>query len=63
MNGGEDYELLFTIRQTDFEKIKDIEDISIIGYISDKSEGQRLITNDNQSVDIEAHGWDHLKTK
>jgi thiamine-monophosphate kinase len=61
MNGGEDYELLFTVNQSEFEKIKNLEDISIIGYITDKSEGQRLITNDNQSIDIEAQGWDSLK--
>ncbi len=61
MNGGEDYELLFTIDQKDYEKIKEIEDISIIGYITDKSEGNRLVTVDNQLFDIEAQGWDALK--
>jgi len=61
MNGGEDYELLFTIDQNDYEKIKAIDEVSIVGYITDKAEGQRLITNDNQSFDIEAQGWDALK--
>lgn len=61
MNGGEDYELLFTINQSDYEKIKLVNDITVIGYITNKAEGQRLITNDNQSVDIEAQGWDSLK--
>ncbi len=61
MNGGEDYELLFTIDQNDYEKIKAIDEVSIVGYITDKTEGQRLITNDNQSFDIEAQGWDALK--
>lgn len=61
MNGGEDYELLFTINQKDYEKIKNLDDISIVGYITDKAEGQRLVTNDNQSFDIEAQGWDALK--
>ena len=61
MNGGEDYELLFTIDQKDYEKLKTIDDVSIVGYITDKAEGQRLITNDNQSFDIEAQGWDALK--
>ena len=61
MNGGEDYELLFTIDQKDYEKIKEIEDISIIGYITDKSEGNRLVTVDNQLFDIKAQGWDALK--
>lgn len=62
MNGGEDYELLFTIDQKDYEKIKLVDDISVIGYITNKAAGQRLITNDNQSIDIEAQGWDALKS-
>lgn len=63
LNGGEDYELLFTISQSDFEKIKTVEGVEIIGYITEESAGQRLITNDNQSIDIEAQGWDALKKK
>jgi len=63
MNGGEDYELLFTISQKDFEKVKKIDDISIIGYITDEAEGKRIITQDNQSFEIEAQGWDALKAK
>ena len=63
MNGGEDYEILFTIAQTDFEKIKSVAGVEIIGYITDEAAGQQLITNDNQSIDIEAQGWDALKKK
>lgn len=63
MNGGEDYELLFTISQTDFEKIKSVPGVEIIGYISDEAAGHQLITNDNQSIEIEAQGWDALKEK
>ncbi len=63
LNGGEDYELLFTVKQSDYEKIKKIDGISIIGYMTDASEGEKLITNDNTSVDIEAQGWDALKRK
>jgi thiamine-monophosphate kinase len=63
LNGGEDYELLFTISQADYEKIKNVEDVSIIGYITNSTDGQRLITNDDQSIDIEAQGWDALKNK
>lgn len=63
LNGGEDYELLFTIKQDDYEKIKDIEGISVIGYMTDKSEGERLITSDNNSFDLVAQGWDALKKK
>lgn len=63
LNGGEDYELLFTIKQEDFEKIKDMPDVTVIGYITDAAEGQRLITNDNQIVELEAQGWDALKKR
>ncbi len=61
LNGGEDYELLFTINQKDFEKLKKSNDITIIGYITDASEGNRLITPDNRSIELKAQGWDGMK--
>jgi len=61
MNGGEDYELLFTISQSDYEKIKNIKDISIIGHIVEKSEGSNLISTSGHIVEIKAQGWDALK--
>ncbi len=61
LNGGEDYELLFTIAQKDYEKIKEIPGISVIGYMTEEAEGNRLITPDNQSVELKAQGWDALK--
>ncbi len=61
LNGGEDYELLFTIAQKDYEKIKEMSGVSIIGYTSEVAEGNRLITPDNQSVELKAQGWDALK--
>ncbi|MFM2226566.1 MAG: thiamine-phosphate kinase [Bacteroidota bacterium] len=57
MNGGEDYELLFTITQSDYEKIKDENDISIIGFITDDANIVNLITKGNNSVTIEPKGW------
>ena len=63
LNGGEDYELLFTVKQSDYEKIKTTEGISVIGYMTDVSEGERLVTNDNESVELKAQGWDALKNK
>ncbi len=63
LNGGEDYELLFTVKQGDYEKIKSIDGISVIGYTTDISEGERLITSDNLSVELKAQGWDALKKK
>lgn len=60
LNGGEDYELLFTVAQSDYEKVKDMEDIRIIGYIT-ADEGQaNLITNDNCQVPLEAQGFKHF---
>ncbi len=58
MNGGEDYELLFTVAQSDFDKIKDVNEIIIIGYMTAASAGQNLITKNNVSVPIKAQGWD-----
>lgn len=60
LNGGEDYELLFTVAQSDYEKVKDMEDVRIIGYIT-ADEGQaNLITNDNCQVPLEAQGFKHF---
>ncbi len=63
LNGGEDYELLFTINQKDYEKIKDHQEISVIGHITDKSEGAKLITVSGNVVELKAQGWDAFKTK
>lgn len=64
LNGGEDYELLFTIAQSDFDKVKDIQGISVIGHITDASEGLNLISRSGTQVPITAQGWDaFLKSK
>ena len=63
LNGGEDYELLFTVAQTDFEKIKANPNFSIIGHITDKSEGINLITRANQKMELTAQGWDAMLKK
>jgi thiamine-monophosphate kinase len=61
LNGGEDYELLFTIAQSDYEKIKDIMGISVIGHMTDKLEGMNLVTGAGEQVELKAQGWDGLK--
>lgn len=61
LSGGEDYELLFTIAQKDYQKIKNIESISIIGHVTDASHGAHLITTSGQWVELTAQGWDGLK--
>lgn len=62
LNGGEDYELLFTLPVTDNDKIRNHPDISVIGYITDKSEGVNLITAGvGQAIPLQAQGWNPLK--
>lgn len=63
LNGGEDYELLFTIKQSDYEKIKNIKNISIIGHITEYSSGVHLITSSGNAIPITAQGWDGLKNR
>ena len=57
LNGGDDYELMFTIKQSDFEKIKNIENISIIGYIKEEHAGCHIVTGDNVHVELHAQGF------
>jgi thiamine-monophosphate kinase len=61
MNGGEDYELLFTIKQDDFDKLKNHPDIHFIGYIQDIKKGINLVTKSGNVVPLKAQGWDHFK--
>jgi thiamine-monophosphate kinase len=60
LNGGEDYELLFTINQKDFEKIKNHADIHFIGYVTEKEKGLNLVTKQENVVPIQAQGWEHF---
>lgn len=57
LNGGEDYELLFTVSQNDFDKIKGNPHLSIIGFMTQASEGAHLITKANQKIPLTAQGW------
>ncbi|MEO5942580.1 MAG: thiamine-phosphate kinase [Ferruginibacter sp.] len=61
LSGGEDYELLFTVAQEDFEKIKVNPSLSIIGYITEAAEGTNLITRGGNKHALVAQGWNHLK--
>lgn len=60
LNGGEDYELLFTISQEDFEKVKNHADIHMIGYVHDKPNEHTLVTKQGNLVPLKAQGWDHF---
>ncbi len=57
LNGGEDYELIFTIAQEDHDKIVLNEEISVIGYITDIEEGVKLLTKGGNQYDLKAQGW------
>ncbi len=61
LSGGEDYELLFTVSQDEYEKIKTNPSISIIGYISPENEGKHLITRAGNKHELIAQGWNHGK--
>ncbi len=61
LSGGEDYELLFTIRQEDYEKLTLNEQISVIGYITDADQGAKFKTKGGNTHDITAQGWNAFK--
>lgn len=61
LNGGEDYELLFTLPLDDYEKIKNDPDFTIIGHITEAHEGINLVTNAGSAIPLEAQGWNHTK--
>jgi len=60
LNGGEDYELLFTIKQDDFDKIRNHPDITIIGVMKDASSGINVVTKAGNHFPLKAQGWVHF---
>ena len=63
LSGGEDYELLFTVSQEDFPKIKANPNFTIIGHMADASEGMNLITRANERIALRAQGWNSLENE
>lgn len=61
LNGGEDYELLFTIDQKDYEKLKNVQNIRVIGHIIPPEEGRHLVLSDGSTTEIIAMGWNTLR--
>ncbi|MCI7089800.1 MAG: thiamine-phosphate kinase [Prevotella sp.] len=61
LNGGEDYELLFTVPIGDHEKIQALDDVKLIGHVTKESLGRILVTRDDQEFDLKAQGWNPLK--
>ncbi|MFI5152599.1 MAG: thiamine-phosphate kinase [Chitinophagales bacterium] len=63
LSGGEDYELLFTISQKDYDKLLTNEQISVIGYMTEAEKGKKIITRGGNSFDITAQGWNAFPAK
>ncbi len=63
LNGGEDYELLFTVPLSDHDKIKNDPDITIIGHITEEKEGANLITALGGAIPLQAQGWNPLRNE
>ena len=63
LSGGEDYELLFTISQTDHDKLVLNEQISVIGYMTEPEKGKKIITKGGSTFDITAQGWNAFSSK
>ncbi len=62
INGGEDYELLFTIALEDFDKIKANPNFTVLGHITQPNEGMHLVTRIGTKIELKARGWDALKS-
>ncbi len=58
LNGGEDYELLFTVKQEDYEKLSKNNNISVIGYMTETADGAVLLTKGGSKHPLKAQGWD-----
>ena len=63
LNGGEDYELLFTVPIGDHEKIEQMDDVKLIGHITRAELGLMLVSRDNQEFELQAQGWNPLKSE
>ncbi|MGB8375497.1 MAG: thiamine-phosphate kinase [Salegentibacter sp.] len=63
LSGGEDYELLFTISQKDFDKIKGNPNLTVIGHMTEEKEGMHLITRANTKIPLIARGWNSMEEK
>ena len=61
LNGGEDYELLFTISQADFDKIKGNPHMTVIGHMTNAQDGIYFVDKNGSAVELKAQGWNHFK--
>jgi len=60
LNGGEDYELVFTVPIGDLQKVEALDDVKLIGHITEEKYGHVLVTRDNQEFELKAQGWNPL---
>ncbi len=63
LSGGEDYELLLTVSQSDFDKIKGNPNLTVIGHMTEESAGMHLITRANQAIPLVARGWNSMNSE
>ena len=63
LSGGEDYELLFTVAQEDYDKIKGNPNLSVIGHMTEPQEGMHLITRGGQKIELIARGWNAMEER
>jgi len=61
LNGGEDYELLFSISQTDYDKVKDNEHLTVVGHFVDKNAGSSIVDRGGTQIPLTAQGWNHFE--
>ncbi|MET4081090.1 thiamine-monophosphate kinase [Pedobacter sp. UYP30] len=61
LSGGEDYELLFTISQDDYKKLKNDVDVTVIGHVTDKNSGCKMVSKSDQVHELTAQGWNAFK--
>lgn len=62
LNGGEDYELLFTLTPGDVQKLKNDPDFTVIGEVTEAAEGANLLTMGGSKIALQAQGWEHGKS-
>ena len=62
LNGGEDYELLMTISQDDYSKIKANPNLTVIGYMTESNNGMNLVTRSETKIPLTAQGWNPLSS-
>jgi thiamine-monophosphate kinase len=57
LNGGEDYEILFTVPLKEFERIRSVSQVRIIGHIAEKASGNFIVSPDGKEIELKARGW------